>query len=152
MIRITYNVHNKTDTVYGELDITINLSKPEKDPEQIKREREMKQSLDYPKCVLCRENEGYVGRIGYPARANHRVIKVPILNENWYLQYSPYIYYNEHSILLCEEHLDMYIDKLTFYRLLSFVDLFTHYFICSYADLSIVGLSILSHYNDQDIR
>src|SRR5699024_8105720 len=82
MNRIANNVHYKADTVYGELDITINLSKPEKDPEHIKREREIKQALDYPKCVLCRENEGYVGRIGYPARANHRVIKVPLLNEN----------------------------------------------------------------------
>lgn len=145
MNRIANNVHYKADTVYGELDITINLSKPEKDPEQIKREREMKQSLDYPKCVLCRENEGYVGRIGYPARANHRVIKVPLLNENWYLQYSPYVYYNEHSILLCEEHRDMKIDKQTFDRLLSFVDQFPHYFIGSNADLPIVGGSILSH-------
>src|SRR5690625_1132321 len=145
MNRIANNVHYKADTTYGELDITINLSKPEKDPEQIKREREMKQSLDYPKCVLCRENEGYIGRIGYPARANHRVIKVPLLNENWYLQYSPYVYYNEHSIVLCEEHRDMKIDKQTFDRLLSFVDQFPHYFIGSNADLPIVGGSILSH-------
>src|SRR5690625_5024993 len=145
MNRIARSVHYKADTVYGELDITINLSKPEKDPEQIKREREMKQTLDYPKCVLCRENEGYVGRIGYPARANHRVIKVPLLNENWYLQYSPYVYYNEHSIVLCEEHRDMKIDKQTFDRLLSFVDQFPHYFIGSNADLPIVGGSILSH-------
>src|SRR5690625_672643 len=145
MNRIANNVHYKADTVYGELDITINLSKPEKDPEQIKREREIKQALDYPKCVLCRENEGYVGRIGYPARANHRVIKVPILNENWYLQYSPYVYYNEHSILLCEEHRDMKIDKKAFERLLLFVEKFPHYFIGSNADLPIVGGSILSH-------
>src|SRR5699024_6389201 len=145
MNRIQKNVHFKADSPYGELDITINLSKPEKDPEQIKREREMKQSLDYPKCVLCRENEGYVGRIGYPARANHRVIKVPLLNENWYLQYSPYVYYNEHSILLCEEHRDMKIDKKAFERLLLFVEKFPHYFIGSNADLPIVGGSILSH-------
>lgn len=145
MNRIAKNVQFKADTKYGELDITINLSKPEKDPEQIRREREMKQALDYPKCVLCRENEGYVGRVAYPARANHRVIKVPLLNENWYLQYSPYVYYNEHSILLCEEHRDMKIDKQTFERLLRFVDTFPHYFIGSNADLPIVGGSILSH-------
>lgn len=145
MNRIAKNVQFKADTKYGELDITINLSKPEKDPEQIRREREMKQTLDYPKCVLCRENEGYVGRVGYPARANHRVIKVPLLNENWFFQYSPYVYYNEHSILLCEEHRDMKIDEHTFERLLAFVNKFPHYFIGSNADLPIVGGSILSH-------
>ncbi|MFC0299228.1 UDP-glucose--hexose-1-phosphate uridylyltransferase [Virgibacillus soli] len=145
MNRIAKNVHFKADTAYGELDITINLSKPEKDPEQIKREREMKQTLDYPQCVLCRENEGYVGRIGYPARANHRVMQVPLLNENWYLQYSPYVYYNEHSIVFSEEHRDMKINKNAFERLLTFVDKFPHYFIGSNADLPIVGGSILSH-------
>jgi len=145
MNRIAKNVHFKAETKYGELDITINLSKPEKDPEQIKREREMKRNLGYPKCVLCKENEGYVGRTGYPARTNHRVIKIPLLNENWYLQYSPYIYYNEHSILLCEEHRDMTIDKYTFERLLTFTEAFPHYFIGSNADLPIVGGSILSH-------
>lgn len=145
MNRINKNVNFKADTKYGELDITINLSKPEKDPEQIKREREMKQTLDYPKCVLCRENEGYVGRIGYPARANHRVIQVPLLDENWYLQYSPYVYYNEHSIVLSEKHRDMKIDKRAFERLLTFVEKFPHYFIGSNADLPIVGGSILSH-------
>src|SRR5699024_11188157 len=113
--------------------------------EQIKREREMKQTLDYPLCVLCRENEGYVGRTGYPARANHRVINIPLLDENWYLQYSPYVYYNEHSILLSEEHRDMKIDIQTFERLLSFIEKFPHYFIGSNADLPIVGGSILSH-------
>lgn len=145
MNRIAKNVNFKADTKYGELDITINLSKPEKDPEQIKREREMKQTLDYPKCVLCPENEGYVGRVGYPARANHRVIQVPLLDENWYLQYSPYVYYNEHSIVLSEEHRDMKIDKRAFERLLTFVEKFPHYFIGSNADLPIVGGSILSH-------
>ncbi|WP_217588239.1 UDP-glucose--hexose-1-phosphate uridylyltransferase [Lentibacillus saliphilus] len=145
MNRIQKNVHFKANTVYGELDITINLSKPEKDPEQIKREREMKTDVNYPKCVLCKENEGYVGRIGYPARANHRVIQVPLQGENWYLQYSPYVYYNEHSILLCEEHRNMKIDRTTFARLLAFIEQFPHYFIGSNADLPIVGGSILSH-------
>lgn len=145
MNRIAKNVHFQADTVYGSLDITINLSKPEKDPEQIKREKELKQTLNYPPCVLCRENEGYVGRIGYPARANHRVIQIPLTNENWFFQYSPYVYYNEHSIVLSEEHRDMKISKETFARLLEFVDKFPHYFIGSNADLPIVGGSILNH-------
>ncbi|WP_028783936.1 UDP-glucose--hexose-1-phosphate uridylyltransferase [Thalassobacillus devorans] len=143
--RISKNISYKTETQYGEMDITINLSKPEKDPVQIKREREVKQKLSYPKCVLCKENEGYLGRTGYPARANHRIIKVPILGENWYLQYSPYVYYNEHSILFFEEHRNMKIDKTTFERLLVFTDKFPHYFIGSNADLPIVGGSILNH-------
>lgn len=145
MNRIEKNIHFKTETGYGELDITINLSKPEKDPEQIKREQELKGNVDYPKCPLCVENEGYVGRTGYPARANHRVITVPLFDETWYLQYSPYVYYNEHSILLSEEHRDMKIDKLAFKRLLAFTEKFPHYFIGSNADLPIVGGSILSH-------
>lgn len=145
MNRIRKNISYKTDTPYGEMDITINLSKPEKDPEQIKREREMKQALAYPKCLLCKENEGYAGRIGYPARANHRVVNIPLGGENWYLQYSPYVYYNEHSILLSEQHRDMKIDRHGFERLLTFTDKFPHYFIGSNADLPIVGGSILSH-------
>ena len=145
MNRIKKNIHFKADTIYGEMDITINMSKPEKDPEQIKRERDLKSAVDYPKCLLCVENEGYVGRTGYPARSNHRIIQVPLGNENWYLQYSPYVYYNEHSILLAEEHRDMKISKDTFARLLNFVDKFPHYFIGSNADLPIVGGSILSH-------
>lgn len=144
MNRIKKNVHFKADTQYGNLDITINLSKPEKDPEQIKRERE-KETVDYPKCLLCVENEGYEGRTGHPARANHRIINVPLMGENWYLQYSPYVYYNEHSIVLAEEHRDMKIDKEAFARLLTFVEKFPHYFIGSNADLPIVGGSILSH-------
>ncbi|MGP4105842.1 UDP-glucose--hexose-1-phosphate uridylyltransferase [Virgibacillus sp. L01] len=143
--RIRKNIHFKIDNDYGVFDITVNLSKPEKDPEQIKRERKMKQTVHYPKCLLCVENEGYTGRTGHPARANHRVIQVPILGENWYLQYSPYVYYNEHSILLAEEHRNMKIDKHTFARLLSFIEKFPHYFIGSNADLPIVGGSILSH-------
>ncbi|MDQ0428608.1 UDPglucose--hexose-1-phosphate uridylyltransferase [Planomicrobium stackebrandtii] len=145
MNRIQKNISYKTDTAYGQMDITINLSKPEKDPEQIRREREMKQTLSYPKCLLCKENEGYTGRIGYPARANHRVVRIPLTGENWYLQYSPYVYYNEHSILLSEEHRDMKIDRSGFERLLAFTELFPHYFVGSNADLPIVGGSILSH-------
>lgn len=145
MNRIRKNISYKHDSPYGEMDITINLSKPEKDPEQIKREREMKQTLSYPKCLLCKENEGYVGRIGYPARANHRVVKIPLTGENWYFQYSPYVYYNEHSILLSEDHRDMKIDRGGFERLLKFTEQFPHYFVGSNADLPIVGGSILSH-------
>ncbi|RDW20710.1 UDP-glucose--hexose-1-phosphate uridylyltransferase [Oceanobacillus chungangensis] len=146
MNRIEKNIEFKAETEYGQMDITINLSKPEKDPEQIKRERERKHALvNYPKCLLCVENEGYTGRIGYPARANHRVIRVPLQGENWYFQYSPYVYYNEHSILLAEEHRDMKIDRQAFERLLTFTEKFPHYFIGSNADLPIVGGSILSH-------
>ncbi|MGD6968374.1 UDP-glucose--hexose-1-phosphate uridylyltransferase [Rossellomorea vietnamensis] len=145
MNRIAKNISYKADTDYGQMDITINLSKPEKDPKQIKRERAMKQTSSYPQCLLCMENEGYEGRTGYPARANHRIIQVPLANENWYLQYSPYVYYNEHCILLSEEHRDMKIDRSTFERLLSFTAKFPHYFIGSNADLPIVGGSILSH-------
>ncbi|MDF2858073.1 MAG: galactose-phosphate uridylyltransferase [Neobacillus sp.] len=145
MNRIKKNISYKVDTPYGEMDITINLSKPEKDPEQIKREREMKQTYNYPKCLLCKENEGYTGRTGYPARANHRIINIPLMNENWYLQYSPYVYYNEHSILFSEEHRDMKIDRNAFERLLTFTNKFPHYFIGSNADLPIVGGSILTH-------
>lgn len=145
MNRIRKNISYQTATPYGQMDITINLSKPEKDPMQIKREREMKQTLSYPKCLLCKENEGYVGRIGYPARANHRIVRIPLRGENWYLQYSPYVYYNEHSILLSEEHRDMKIDRSGFERLLAFTERFPHYFVGSNADLPIVGGSILSH-------
>lgn len=145
MNRIQKNLQFKVDTIYGEMDITINMSKPEKDPEQIKRESQLKHTVHYPKCLLCVENEGYAGRTGYPARANHRIIQVPLVNENWYLQYSPYVYYNEHSILLAEDHRDMKIGKATFERLLHFISQFPHYFIGSNADLPIVGGSILSH-------
>ncbi|MBE1556311.1 UDP-glucose--hexose-1-phosphate uridylyltransferase [Sporosarcina limicola] len=145
MNRIKKNIHFKAETIYGKMDITINMSKPEIDPEQIKSEWNLKQDVDYPKCVLCIENEGYVGRIGYPARANHRLIQIPLVNENWYLQYSPYVYYTEHSILLSEEHRDMKIEKETFERLLAFIEKFPHYFIGSNADLPIVGGSILNH-------
>ncbi|MGN7401466.1 UDP-glucose--hexose-1-phosphate uridylyltransferase [Cytobacillus praedii] len=143
--RIAKNISYKVDTQYGQMDITINLSKPEKDPEQIKREHTTKHANNYPKCLLCIENEGYAGRTNYPARANHRVIHVPLLGENWYLQYSPYVYYNEHCILFSEEHRPMKIGREAFERLLTFTEKFPHYFIGSNADLPIVGGSILSH-------
>ncbi|MFP5107031.1 UDP-glucose--hexose-1-phosphate uridylyltransferase [Neobacillus sp. C211] len=144
MKRIRNNIEYKTATEYGELDITINLSKPEKDPKSIELERSMKKT-DYPKCLLCVENEGYAGRIGHPARSNHRMIRVNLLENTWYLQYSPYVYYNEHCIVLAEKHTDMVISPTTFLRLLSFVEQFPHYFVGSNADLPIVGGSILSH-------
>ncbi|PGY06965.1 UDP-glucose--hexose-1-phosphate uridylyltransferase [Bacillus sp. AFS031507] len=144
MKRIRNNIEYKTATEYGELDITINLSKPEKDPKSIELERSVKKT-DYPKCLLCVENEGYAGRIGHPARSNHRMIRVNLLEKTWYLQYSPYVYYNEHCIVLAEKHTDMVISPTTFLRLLSFVEQFPHYFVGSNADLPIVGGSILSH-------
>lgn len=143
--RIAKNIQYEKKTAFGKVDITINLSKPEKDPQQIKREREMKQDVKYPQCLLCKENEGYTGRTGHPARSNHRVIDVDLDSEKWYFQYSPYVYYNEHSIVFCEEHRPMVISKDTFVRLLQFVEQFPHYFIGSNADLPIVGGSILSH-------
>ncbi|MCM3588234.1 UDP-glucose--hexose-1-phosphate uridylyltransferase [Mesobacillus maritimus] len=144
--RISKNIHYKADTAYGELDITINLSKPEKDPKQIALEKELKKTAaHYPECLLCVENEGYAGRIGHPARSNHRMIRVELANEDWYFQYSPYVYYNEHCILLSGEHRDMKIDRGGFVRLLEFVEQFPHYFIGSNADLPIVGGSILTH-------
>lgn len=144
MKRIRQNIEYKAPTEYGEIDITINLSKPEKDPQSIKLEKLAKKS-SYPKCLLCIENEGYAGRIGHPARSNHRMIRVNLTDENWYLQYSPYVYYNEHCIVLSETHTDMKISPLTFKRLLSFVEQFPHYFLGSNADIPIVGGSILSH-------
>ncbi len=145
MNRIKNNISYKIDTDYGVMDITINLSKPEKDPEEIKRERAMKKDVHYPKCLLCKENEGYAGRIGHPARSNHRIIPVELGGETWNLQYSPYVYYNEHSIVFSDEHRDMKIDRNAFERLLLFTEKFPHYFIGSNADLPIVGGSILSH-------
>jgi UDPglucose--hexose-1-phosphate uridylyltransferase len=144
MKRIRNNIEYKVNTEYGELDITINLSKPEKDPKSIELERAVAKT-DYPKCLLCVENEGYAGRIGHPARSNHRMIRLNLLEENWLLQYSPYVYYNEHCIVLSEEHRDMKITRAAFNRLLSFVEQFPHYFVGSNADLPIVGGSILSH-------
>lgn len=133
-----------TATEYGELDITINLSKPEKDPKAIAAAKEEKQS-GYPKCLLCRENEGYAGRINHPARQNHRIIPVEINKSLWGFQYSPYVYYNEHCIVFNREHTPMKIEHATFCKLFDFVKQFPHYFVGSNADLPIVGGSILSH-------
>ncbi len=129
---------------YGELDLTINLSKPEKDPRAIAAARLAPQS-GYPKCQLCAENEGYAGRMNHPARQNHRVIPLTIAGSPWFFQYSPYVYYNEHCIVFNTEHTPMKIDRSTFCKLFDFVRQFPHYFIGSNADLPIVGGSILSH-------
>lgn len=131
-------------TGYGDLDITINLSKPEKDPKAIAAARNAKQS-GYPKCLLCRENEGYAGRVNHPARQNHRIIPVTIGGGLWGFQYSPYVYYNEHCIVFNYRHIPMKIDRGAFGRLFDFVKQFPHYFVGSNADLPIVGGSILSH-------
>lgn len=133
-----------TQTSYGDFDITINLSKPEKDPKAIAAAKNAKQS-GYPKCLLCRENEGYAGRLNHPARQNHRIIPVTINQSNWGVQYSPYVYYNEHCIVFNSEHVPMKIEKATFCKLFDFVKQFPHYFVGSNADLPIVGGSILSH-------
>jgi len=129
---------------YGDLDVTINLSKPEKDPRAIAAAKNAPQS-DYPKCQLCAENEGYAGRMNHPARQNHRIIPVTINNSDWFFQYSPYVYYNEHCIVFNGQHVPMKIEKATFGKLLDFVKQFPHYFVGSNADLPIVGGSILSH-------
>ena len=138
-------------TDYGPLDVTINLSKPEKDPKAIAAAKAAPQS-GYPKCQLCVENEGYAGRIDHPARQNHRVIPLAIAGEDWYLQYSPYVYYNEHCIVFNSEHVPMVIDRSVFAKLLDFVEQFPHYFVGSNADLPIVGGSILSHEHFQGGR
>lgn len=142
--RIARDVKWQAATAYGELDITINLSKPEKDPRAIAAAKAAPQS-GYPKCLLCKENEGYAGRLNHPARQNHRVIPVTINGEDWFLQYSPYVYYNEHCIVFNGRHTPMKIEKATFRKLLDFVKQFPHYFVGSNADLPIVGGSILSH-------
>ncbi len=142
--RIKKDVKWVTSTEYGDLDITINLSKPEKDPKAIAAAKSAKQS-GYPKCLLCKENEGYVGRVNYPARQNHRIIPMVINNTRWMLQYSPYVYYNEHCIVFNSEHTPMAINGATFKKLLDFVKIFPHYFVGSNADLPIVGGSILTH-------
>ena len=142
--RIQKDMRWKTVTDYGTLDVTINLSKPEKDPKAIAAAKAAPQS-GYPKCQLCAENEGYAGRMNHPARQNHRIIPITIGGKPWYLQYSPYVYYNEHCIAFNAEHTPMKIDKAAFEKLLDFVTIFPHYFIGSNADLPIVGGSILSH-------
>ena len=142
--RIAKNEHWYSPTPYGDMEITINLSKPEKDPKAIAAAKQLKQST-YPKCLLCKENVGYAGRVNHPARQNLRTIPATINDELWHLQYSPYVYYHEHSILFSENHVPMKISKKTFSRLLGFVEQFPHYFVGSNADLPIVGGSILSH-------
>lgn len=142
--RVEKDVKWQYPTEYGTLDMTINLSKPEKDPRLIAKAKNMKSS-NYPKCLLCKENEGYEGGINHPARGNHRIIGIGLADEQWYLQYSPYVYYNEHCIVFKAEHEPMKITKTTFRRLLDFTKTFPHYFIGSNADLPIVGGSILSH-------
>lgn len=142
--RTDKNMVWKADTGFGRLDITINLSKPEKDPIAIAAAKN-KKDTSYPKCLLCKENEGFTGTLNHPARNNHRVIPLELCGEKWFFQYSPYVYYNEHSIIFKNEHVPMKISRLTFDRLLEFVEKFPHYFIGSNADLPIVGGSILSH-------
>ena len=142
--RIAKDMRWKYASDYGEIDITINLSKPEKDPKAIAAAKNAPQSA-YPKCQLCVENEGYAGRMNHPARANHRIIPIEVCGEKWCLQYSPYVYYNEHCIVFNSQHTPMKIDKSAFRKLLSFVGAFPHYFVGSNADLPIVGGSILSH-------
>lgn len=133
-----------TETPYGDLDITINLSKPEKDPKAIAAAKLAKQS-GYPKCLLCMENEGYAGRLNHPARNNHRIIRITVNDSQWGFQYSPYVYYNEHCIVFNGQHTPMKIEKAAFIKLFDFVKQFPHYFLGSNADLPIVGGSILSH-------
>ena len=142
--RIKKDLKWVTSTEYGDLDITVNLSKPEKDPKAIAAAKLMKQS-GYPKCQLCMENEGYAGRVNHPARNNHRIIPITIDNNQWGFQYSPYVYYNEHCIVFNGQHVPMKIERATFVKLFDFVKQFPHYFLGSNADLPIVGGSILSH-------
>ncbi len=142
--RIKNDVKWVTDTDYGEIDITINLSKPEKDPKAIAAALKMKQS-SYPLCMLCPENEGYAGRVNHPARQNHRVIPLDLEGESWCLQYSPYVYYNEHCIVFDKNHVPMKISEKGFRRLFAIVKKFPHYFVGSNADLPIVGGSVLTH-------
>lgn len=142
--RIQKDIRWKAPSVYGDIDISINLSKPEKDPKAIAAAKQAKQS-GYPKCLLCKENVGYAGRVNHPARQNHRTIPLTINDSPWGFQYSPYVYYNEHCILFNYEHIPMKIERTTFVKLFDFIKLFPHYFIGSNADLPIVGGSILSH-------
>ncbi len=142
--RIEKDMRWKYDSAYGPIDITINLSKPEKDPKAIAAAKNAPQS-SYPKCQLCAENEGYAGRMNHPARQNHRIIPITVDGADWCLQYSPYVYYNEHCIVFNKQHIPMKIDRGAFRKLLDFVTAFPHYFVGSNADLPIVGGSILSH-------
>lgn len=142
--RIARDMKWTTDTRYGTLDITVNLSKPEKDPKAIAAAKNAKAS-SYPKCLLCPENEGYAGRVNHPARENHRIIPITVNDSPWGFQYSPYVYYNEHCIVFNSQHTPMKIERNTFIKLFDFVKLFPHYFLGSNADLPIVGGSILTH-------
>ena len=149
--RIARDRRWKVQSEYGEIDITINLSKPEKDPRDIAAAGKAKMTA-YPLCQLCVENVGYAGRIGHPARANHRVLPIDICGEEWFFQYSPYVYYNEHCIVFNGDHIPMVISKKAFEKLFDFVRQFPHYFVGSNADLPIVGGSILSHEHFQGGR
>ena len=142
--RIKKDMRWSVPSPYGDIDISINLSKPEKDPKAIAAAKLAKQS-GYPKCLLCKENVGYAGRVNHPARQNHRIIPLKINGTDWGFQYSPYVYYNEHCIVFNFEHIPMKIERATFVKLFDFIKLFPHYFIGSNADLPIVGGSILSH-------
>ncbi|MBP2631171.1 MAG: galactose-phosphate uridylyltransferase [Firmicutes bacterium] len=142
--RTDKNIVWKTATDYGNLDISINLSKPEKDPKDIAKAKLIK-SAAYPKCLLCKENEGFFGHLNHPARQTHRIIPLDLNHKVWFLQYSPYVYYNEHCIVLNSEHVPMKISRVTFENLLAFLDILPHYIVGSNADLPIVGGSILSH-------
>ena len=141
--RVKKDMKWKVDSPYGEIDITVNLSKPEKDPKAIAAAKNAKAS-SYPKCLLCMENEGYAGRVNHPARENHRIIPITVNDSEWGFQYSPYVYYNEHCIVFNGQHTPMKIEKAAFVKLFDFVKLFPHYFLGSNADLPIVGGSILS--------
>ncbi len=149
--RIARDMQWKAPTEYGDLDITINLSKPEKDPKAIAAARDLPAS-NYPRCQLCAENEGYAGRVNHPARQNHRVVPITINGSPWFLQYSPYVYYNEHCICFNQIHTPMKIDRACFGKLLDFVRQFPHYFVGSNADLPIVGGSILAHDHFEDVE
>lgn len=142
--RVAKDIKWQTDTEYGKLDITINLSKPEKDPKAIAAAKNAKQ-VSYPKCQLCIENEGYAGRLDHPARSNHRIIPIKICDQDWGLQYSPYVYFNEHCIVLNKKHDPMTICRAAFEKMFDFIKLFPHYMVSSNADLPIVGGSILAH-------
>lgn len=146
--RIAKNLCWKSETEYGDIDITINLSKPEKATTSLSAFRAAK-NTGYPKCLLCEENEGYAGRCNHPARQNHRIIPMTLAGEQWFLQYSPYVYYNEHCIAFSQEHSPMTIEPKTFERLFDFVTMFPHYFMGSNADLPIVGGSIFTHLHFQ---
>lgn len=151
MDRVRKNMHWQVSSTYGDIDISVNLSKPEKDPKAIAMGQHQIES-GYPKCLLCYENVGYKGHVNHPARQSHRVIPVSLCQEQWYFQYSPYVYFNEHSIVFKKEHAPMKITTKTFERLLDFVDFFPHYFIGSNADLPIVGGSMLTHDHYQSGR